>query len=149
MKIHKKRVRTFLIIGILICLFNEIRAMPEVTPENPLIPNIEYKAGELRDPFWSPQKEKRIKERLPQKQVQEKPLPALKVKGIVWGGEFPQAIINNKVVKIGDTVDGVQIVGINKFGVTVSFENRQYNLPSAVAVLESLKEKLKGGDHEE
>jgi hypothetical protein len=149
MQIHKKRVRIFLIIGILICLFNEIKAMPEAAPENSLIPNIEYKAGESRDPFQSPQKEKQIKGQLPQKQIQEKPLPALAVKGIVWGGKFPQAIINNRIVKIGDNVDEVQIVDINKSGVTVSFENRQYNLPSTTAVLESLKEKLKGGNHEE
>jgi hypothetical protein len=149
MKMHKKRVGVFLITGILIFLFKEIKAMPEAVPENALIPNIEYKAGELRDPFQSPQKEKQIKEQLPQKQIQERPLPALAVKGIVWGSTLPQAIINNKVVKIGDTIDEVQIVDINKFGVIVSFENRQYNLPSTSAVLESLKEKLKGGNDEE
>ena len=61
MKIHKKRVKIFLITGILIFLFKEIKAMPEAVPENSFIPNIEYKAGELRDPFQSPQKEKQIK----------------------------------------------------------------------------------------
>jgi len=145
MEIHKKRVKIFLIIGILISLFKEMEAVPE----NSLMPNIEYKAGDLRDPFRSLRKEKQIKEQLPQKQIQEKPLPTLTIQGIVWGGASPQAIINNKVVKIGDTIDKVQIVDINKSAIIVSFENRQYNLPSTTAVLESLKAKLKGGNHEE
>jgi len=86
---------------------------------------IEYKSEDLRDPF---QEEKiEIKEE-PEVQIETKPLPSLQIQGIVWGGGFPQAIINNKVVKVGDTIEGVRITDINKSGVTVFFGNRQYNL---------------------
>mgnify|MGYP001561456780 CR=1 FL=1 len=89
---------------------------------------IEYKSEDLRDPF---QEEKiEIKEQ-PQEQIETKPLPPLQIQGIVWGGSFPQAIINNKVVRVGDTIEGVRITDINKNGVIVFFENRQFNLSTS------------------
>ena len=89
---------------------------------------IEYKSEDLKDPF---QEEKiEIKEQ-PQEQIETKPLPALQIQGIVWGGSFPQAIINNKVMRVGDTIEGVRITDINKNGVNVFFENRQYNLSTS------------------
>ncbi len=89
---------------------------------------IEYKSEDLRDPF---QEEKiEIKEQ-PQVQIETKPLPSLQIQGIIWGGSFPQAIINNKVVRVGDTIEELRITDINKNGVTVFFENRQYNLSTS------------------
>ncbi len=86
---------------------------------------IEYKSEGLRDPF---QEEKiEIKEQ-PQVQIETKPLTGFQVQGIIWGGSFPQAIINNKVVRVGDTIEEVRITDINKSGVTVFSGNRQYNL---------------------
>ncbi len=86
---------------------------------------IEYKSEDLRDPF---QEEKiEIKEQ-PQEEIETKPLPSVQIQGIVWGGGFPQAIINNKVVRVGDTIEGVRITDINKNGVTVFFENRKHTL---------------------
>ncbi len=38
--------------------------------------------------------------------------------------------INDKVVKLGDIVDGVSIVRIEKDFITVSFANREYKLSS-------------------
>jgi len=140
-----------LLIVIFIIMAKEIKAMPESMTEATLRSNsnIEYKAGNLRDPFQSPQKQKEPEKQMAERQMPERPLPTLTIQGIVWGGKFPQAIINNKVVKIGDTVNEVQIVDINKSGVTVSFENREYNLPSTTALLENSKERLKGGKNEE
>ena len=86
---------------------------------------IEYKSEDLRDPF---QEEKIEIEEQPQVQIETKPLPPLQIQGIVWGGGFPQAIINNKVMRVGDTIEGVRITDINKNGVTVFFENRKYTL---------------------
>lgn len=93
---------------------------------------IEYKSEYLRDPF---QEEEMGTKEGPQEEQEAKPLPALSVQGIVWGGILPQAIINNKVLRVGDTIEGARITGIDKNGVTLFFDNRQYNLtPSSPAI---------------
>jgi len=73
------------------------------------------------------------------KNAAEVKLPVLKVQGLIWGGNFPQAIINNKVVRVDDEVDGAKIVSIEKDGLWVSFNDKQYNLSSPVAVTKSVK----------
>jgi len=92
---------------------------------------IEYKSEDLRDPF---QEEKIEIEEQPQVQIETEPLTGFQVQGIVWGGGFPQAIINNKVVRVGDTIEEVRITDINKSGVTVFSGNRQYNLSTSSPV---------------
>lgn len=117
-------------------------------------PNLEYKASDLRDPFqeYPIEEEKKI-EAIPQveapKQEEVVTPPALTIQGIIWGGRFPQAIINNKVVKIGDIIEEAQVSGISKEGVVITFKNRQFNLSSPAAVnLESVKRKSEGGQNE-
>lgn len=95
---------------------------------------IEYKAEGFRDPFQEEGWEIEILTQEATSQQPTKPLPPLEVQGIVWGGRFPQAIINNKVVKIGDIIDEVQIIDITKDRVTVSFEKRKYNLSSPASL---------------
>lgn len=86
---------------------------------------IEYKSEDLKDPF----QEEKIEIQEEQQQEQEaRPLPALNVQGIVWGGNLLQAIINNKVVRVGDTIEGARISDISQSGVTLFFGNRQYKL---------------------
>jgi hypothetical protein len=65
--------------------------------------------------------------------VEKKPLPELKVQGVIWGGNFPQAIVNNKVLKVGDTVEGVEIKSIDKKGITVLFEGSESTISSPAA----------------
>ena len=109
-------------------------------PERIARPKVEYKAGDLRDPFKKPESLSTQKPEVSGTQVtQEKPLPSLTVQGLIWGGSFPQAIINNKVVKIGDTIDKVSIINIDKDGVTVSFEETEYRLPSPAAGVKPFK----------
>jgi hypothetical protein len=65
---------------------------------------------------------------------QETQLPSINVQGLIWGGVFPQAIIDEKVVKKGDMVGEMRIVEIDKEGITVLFNNKEYVLsPSAGA----------------
>ena len=100
-----------------------------VLNENPASKKIEYKSGGLRDPFQEENVE--IELIKPQEEeAQAMPLPALEIEGIVWGGRFAQAIINHKVLKIGDTIEGARVINIVKEGITVLFNNRQYNLSS-------------------
>ena len=86
---------------------------------------IEYKSEGLRNPF---EEEKIEIQEQPQVETQAKPLPSLQIQGTVWGGGFPQAIINNKVVKVGDTIEGTMVADINKSGVVLFFENWPYTL---------------------
>lgn len=112
-------------------------------------PAVEYKAGNFRDPFQTP-----ILKDIPRggeverDTVAEAALPSLALQGVIWGGRFPQAVINNQVVKVGDTtIEGAQVAGINKNGVVVLFQNKQYNLtsPAGEAIY---YEESKGGKHE-
>jgi len=91
-------------------------------------PKVEYKAEGLRDPFQAPIIEQVIQgEKVQVPDTGTLPL-SLAVQGIIWGGRFPQAIINNKVVKVKDTIEGALIVAIDKDSITVLFQGRQYNL---------------------
>lgn len=45
------------------------------------------------------------------------------VQGLVWGQAIPQAIINNKVVSVGDTIDDAKVIDISKEGVRLLYQN--------------------------
>lgn len=96
-------------------------------------PQIKYKSSQLRDPFQS----YLIKEDKDQGvQAQDegnlvKPtidLNLLEVQGIIWGCKIPQAIINNKVLAIGDSINGAEILSIDKGGITLNFAGEILNL---------------------
>ena len=104
---------------------------------------LKYDSERLRDPFSSPfisiePGDKRSKA----KEVQ---LPDLAVQGLMWGGNYPQAIINNKVVKAGDTVAGVNIVEINNKEILVMYKDRHFSLPAPALTEKEIKKKSKGG----
>ena len=126
------------VISVLIFMAKYSKALPEALPEVSSRPNIEYKAQDLKDPFQPPREEKKPEEE-PEAEIMpevipEIPLPFLEIKGLVWGGNLPQAIINKKIVKIGDIIEGAQVIDINKAGVIISFNKREYNLPSPCIV---------------
>ncbi len=110
----------------------------------------DYKGEGVRDPF------KDYFDTMPPPQedmgnlsASSQGLPPLQVQGIILGARLKQAIVNNKIVKVGDTVEGVQITTIEKDGVTVFFGNRSYNLSSpAAATLQESKKKPEGGSNE-
>lgn len=95
-------------------------------------PNVEYRARGLRNPFEQP-----ITDSEPSDgslRPQRESLPSLTVQGVIWGGSFPQAIVNNKVIKVGDVLEGVDIVAIDKEGVTVSYAGVEYKLTTLPAM---------------
>ena len=55
------------------------------------------------------------------------------VQGLIWGGNFPQAIINSKVYKVGDTIQGATILNIDKNGIIFSLGGKKYILSSSSA----------------
>jgi hypothetical protein len=100
----------------------------EVTIERP---ELKYTAQDSRDPFQSAtsgQPQPGAESGVPA--AEKKALPQLTVQGVIWGGNLPQAIINNKVLKVGDTIEGAQVKNIGKEGITVLFEGSEYNLSS-------------------
>ena len=99
-------------------------------------PEVVYKAGGLRDPFQNPLTEANELARKPEGAgvAESRVQPSLSVQGLVWGGNFPQAIVNNKIVKVGDTIEGAYIISIDKSGVTVLFEEREYKFSPQTAV---------------
>lgn len=114
----------------------ELEQMAKTPPPSPpqefiLRPNIEYNAEGLKDPFRQPapeaKKSSAVEETLEPEIILEQP-PALKIQGIIWGGRFNQAIVNNKVVKEQDTIEGAKIISINKKGITVLFKGKEYDI---------------------
>lgn len=93
-------------------------------------PVVEYRADKLRDPFRTYLKKEEPKE-VPQEITLVKPkldLEKLNVQGIIWGGKIPQAIINNKVLTIGDLIEGAEILSIEKKGITLSYSGAIFDL---------------------
>lgn len=122
---------------VFILIVKEGKTLPESATEDlPLRRKIEYKAQDFKDPFWPPKKEKEEEkeEKMPKEEAVAVPLPNLIIQGLVWGSGLPQVIINNEVLKIGDTIEGVRIIDIDKDGITVFFGNREYNLLSPATV---------------
>ncbi len=52
--------------------------------------------------------------------------PALKISGLVWGTEKPQAIVNNSIVGVGDQIEGWTITVINEQGIEISAQGRKH-----------------------
>lgn len=55
-------------------------------------------------------------------------LKDLKVSGVIWDTPMPQAIISDKVVKIGDVINGSTIILIDKKGVEITHNGLKYLL---------------------
>ncbi|MDD4953715.1 MAG: hypothetical protein PHG40_02275 [Candidatus Omnitrophica bacterium] len=109
----------------------------EVKPEGDALqvepierPDVQYAADGQRDPFDSPITENKEATGNESSVTENEPLPSWMVQGLVWGGRFPQAIINNKVVKTGDMIEGAQVVSIEKSGVKLLFKGKSYSLSS-------------------
>lgn len=84
----------------------------------------------FKDPFVSflPKKEKPVQSTQDIKPIitvkekeQNITLPPLTITGVVWNTDYPQAIINQRVVSIGDTIDNIKITAIAKAGIEVTY----------------------------
>ena len=70
---------------------------------------------------------------IPQAPAQTPPgLSSLALQGIFWGTDRPQAIINRRILSVGDTIEGAEVTAISKEGVTLTHGGQQVELkPSA------------------
>ena len=119
--------------------------------ESTFKPEISYTAEKFRDPFTNPVRAEILNSHEgSDPNVPEIPLPPMQVQGIFWGGKFPQAIINDKIVKVGETIEGAQVVAIEKDLVTVFFGDKKFDLPSPasnnLAASSNKKDGQKGGN---
>jgi len=107
-----------------------------------------YKAEGLRDPFKGvvirdPDEEKGGDNSSKNQEVVV--LPKLDIQGVVWGTNNPQAIINNKVLKIGESVDDVRIKDVKSNGIVVVYKNKEFLIASPGGINKSTEKKPKGG----
>ena len=73
--------------------------------------------------------------------------PTLQVQGLVWGGSRPQAIINEKVYSVDDTVEGARILSIDRRGITIDHHGTRvfYALSSALSAEGAMSQQAQQG----
>jgi len=119
---HKKG--TFFIIFLLV--FLALGGDENIFCEEEKMDTEEMKDENVRDPFAAV---------LPQKEIvynstEVKPfeggvrLPDFSVQGLVWGVDKPQAIIDNKVLNVGDEIEGAKVIEITKEGVKINYMDK-------------------------
>jgi len=97
---------------------------------------IEYTAQELHDPFASvlPKEIFEVPKEISKEEIPISEglisLPTFNIQGLIWGSPNPQAIINGKVLKVGDTIEGAKIINISKNGIDIIYEGRLFSLLS-------------------
>ncbi len=125
-------------------------AMPDARAQEE--PVVEFKPQKAKDPFRKAvgkEAEAKKEEVVVPIVKPERPLPQFTVQGIFWGGRYPQAIIDDVVVKVGDTVKEAVIVDISRDGITVSFDNKLHTIAApGIVKMETLLESSKGGKDE-
>ena len=52
----------------------------------------------------------------------------LSLQGVIWSSGRPQAIVNGKIVKIGDTIQDAEVLDIRKDGVKMRDKDREFSL---------------------
>jgi hypothetical protein len=97
-------------------VYKKTEDQKEVVDNKPIKPAI-------RDPFLSSKNPDKMK-----KVTKKKPQIDLKLSGVLWDDQIPTAIINSKVVKIGDLIQGKTVVDIEKDQVLLMEEGQIYVL---------------------
>lgn len=102
-----------------------------------------YDGDMFRDPFANPFTP--VKDEVKESVAKEIKLPVLNVQGLMWGANYPSAIINDKVVKVGDVIEGATIIDINSKQVLVKYQEKSFQLPAPALEVKDDKKKSKGG----
>jgi hypothetical protein len=125
-------------------LTEQIVKSQDAPPPEVARPVVEFIAEGKRDPFIVyTQEDSEVAKKIETVEVVSLPADFV-LQGIIWGAKFNQAVIKNKVVKIGDTLNEVSILDIVKDGVTLFYKGRTYTLSSPAALkIESLKKPVK------
>ena len=49
----------------------------------------------------------------------------VRLQGIIWGAATPRAILNDRIVGVGESVEGVQVIAIAPEGVTIDYQGQR------------------------
>lgn len=118
------------------------------TPQLPLPPaeEIQKPAGEQNLPsqakFPLAEGSPPPSQKIPQSALEEplKP-PVIKISGLIWNSANPQAIINDRIVRVGDKIEAWTIEKINKNTIEISAQGKKVLIPAGFGVLSySVKE---------
>jgi len=60
--------------------------------------------------------------------------PDFTIYGLIWNTDLPQAIVNERVVKIGDVINEAEILNITKEGITIKYRNEEFFIESQLSV---------------
>jgi hypothetical protein len=146
MKMMKKSLFVFLVASACVCVWSgafalqaEFKAIHDLQTQQqagakPAIldrPHLQYTSGDQRDPFKTLIiKDEKAGTVQVAPGVEEKP-PQMTVQGIIWGGALPVAIIDDELVKVGDTTkEGAKITSIAKEGIGFLYKDKNFNIPS-------------------
>ena len=54
--------------------------------------------------------------------------PVMNIKGLIWNSDRPQAIVNDKIVQVGDTVNGSKILAIHGTGIDILHQGISFTI---------------------
>jgi hypothetical protein len=138
--------------GMIFCFYQRLWSAEKPTEMELLVkelrPVVEFTGVESKEPFkdvFYKSKETAVEVKPVEKETQP-PLPELSIQGIILGSSIPCVIINNAVLKEGESLGEIKISKIEKQGVKVLYKGWNYTLPSPAASI-SLKDP-EGGKNE-
>ncbi|MFH2138293.1 MAG: general secretion pathway protein GspB [Candidatus Omnitrophota bacterium] len=56
-------------------------------------------------------------------------IPAIKVQGIIWSKSHPQAIVDNRVLKVGEFIKDFEIKEITRNGIILFYKGKTFSVP--------------------
>ena len=57
-------------------------------------------------------------------------LPPLDLQGVIWGDpKQPRALVNRQILRVGQSIEGVQILRIARDGIQVLYEGKEFFIP--------------------
>jgi hypothetical protein len=59
--------------------------------------------------------------------------PSLQLQGVLWGTPHPKTIITRRILSVGDSIEGATVLGIDKAGVRLSFQGKEFHLEMPLA----------------
>lgn len=75
----------------------------------------------------------------PPKPMVEEPIkpPEVKIAGLIWNTDHPQAIVNGQIVQVGDQIGEWKIQKIDREGIEISFRDKKIFIPTSFGVQDS------------
>ena len=95
---------------------------------NPFQSKLPVKKELIAKPTGTPVNSKNTQNQTADLPKKESPELKWKINGIVWNTNRPQAIINDRVVDVGDTVDNAKIIAIRKAELDVELDGKKITI---------------------